>query len=61
MICKVCKRELDSPVCSFCGEDNSSLWGQGENGYDDYNKSANDSGKGKSGKTLKKKGVSKTF
>ena len=23
MICRVCKRELDSPVCSFCGEDNS--------------------------------------
>ncbi len=23
MVCRVCKRELDSPVCSFCGEDNS--------------------------------------
>ncbi len=23
MVCKVCKRELTSPVCSFCGEDNS--------------------------------------
>ncbi len=23
MVCKVCKRELSSPVCSFCGEDNS--------------------------------------
>lgn len=23
MVCKVCKKELDSPICSFCGEDNS--------------------------------------
>lgn len=23
MVCKVCKREIDSPVCSFCGEDNT--------------------------------------
>ena len=24
MLCRVCKRELgDSPVCSFCGEDNT--------------------------------------
>ncbi|MBQ4526959.1 MAG: WG repeat-containing protein [Clostridia bacterium] len=23
MVCRVCKREIDSPVCSFCGEDNT--------------------------------------
>ncbi len=32
MICRVCKRELSSPVCGFCGEDNSSLWSS-EQGY----------------------------
>ncbi len=24
MVCRVCKRELESPICSFCGEDNTS-------------------------------------
>ena len=28
MICRVCKRELDSPVCSFCGEDNTPYMNQ---------------------------------
>lgn len=23
MVCKVCKKELSSPICSFCGEDNT--------------------------------------
>ena len=23
MVCRVCKRELESPICSFCGEDNT--------------------------------------
>ncbi len=23
MVCRVCKRELDSPICTFCGEDNT--------------------------------------
>jgi len=34
MVCKVCKRELSSPVCSFCGEDNSAYISNQENSED---------------------------
>ena len=31
MLCRVCKRELTSPICSFCGEDNSAYIKENEN------------------------------
>ncbi len=34
MVCKVCKRELTSPVCDFCGEDNSAYMELQEKGGD---------------------------